>query len=110
MPKPNIYKSIAAISLLVLFFATIVSRDFYHLLGHKNEVTCGEHDNDIPHFHALDKCNICDHNFSTGNEVASYFFSGELFIFISLGYSVKDQYTPVLFFQNPDSRGSPISA
>jgi len=110
MPKNNIYKSIAAISLLILFFTTIVSRDFYHLLGHKDEATCSEHDNNIPHFHALDKCNICDHNFSAGEAEQNYFNTAKPFVFIINSSSLKSQYSINLFFQNPDSRGSPVSA
>ena len=110
MPKINIYKSIAAISLMILFFATIVSRDFYHLLGHKDEVTCSEHDNNIPHFHALDKCNICDHNFSAVDTEQNYFNTAKHFVFIIYISPLKGQYSINLFFQNPDSRGSPVSA
>ncbi len=110
MPKTNIYKPIAALSLLILFFATIVSRDFYHLLGHKDEVTCSEHDNNTAHFHELDKCNICDHNFSAGNESEIFLVSATHFIFISYESFYITQYSLDLFFQNPDSRGSPISA
>ena len=110
MPNTNIYKSIAAVTLMVLFFATIVSRDFYHLLGHKDEVVCSEHDNSEKHIHELDKCTICDHNFSAGNEPEQYFIAEEQFTFISYPAFYIDQNPLCLFFQNPDSRGSPFSA
>lgn len=109
MPKYNIFKKIASISLLMVFFATIVSRDFYHLLGHKQEVTCSEHNNSAAHFHALDKCNICDHNFSAGAEGTIFLISSDNFIFLSFESLFKDQYSLNRFFQNPDSRGSPAS-
>ncbi len=112
MPKTNGIKSIAAFSMLILFFATIVSRDFYHLLGHKDEVTCNalEHDNSSPHFHEVDKCNICDHNFSVGHAVTNCNISSDFFYFITYKLYYTDQYSLIPFFQNPDSRGSPVSA
>src|SRR5690349_17495382 len=85
---PSKIRSHFSLLLLLLFFATVVGKDFYHGIGHKTEHICTESDNHSPHFHALDKCVVCDQNFSCGDKTNIALASPIDFIF-GVYYKIK---------------------
>ncbi len=108
--KRNTLKSITAVSLLILFFATVVCKDFYHLLGHKQESVCHEKESSAPHFHSLDKCVVCSFSFTSDNDAVQTFLPENHFTFIAFILDLQSPFVFDIYKTNQDTRGSPLSA
>ncbi|MBC8046849.1 MAG: hypothetical protein H7Y00_08640 [Fimbriimonadaceae bacterium] len=102
---------IPAILFLLLFFSTVVSKDFYHLASHHDEVTCNDlHNENDTHFHSAEVCFLCSHHF-TGTEQENILLPhSTVFSYFVYAPELISLIQGKLFFHNPDTRGSPFFA
>ena len=96
--------------MLLVFTASIICKDLFHNEKNEKEVVCAEANAALPHFHNADICSLCDHDFSFSSIIEEYNNISFAFTFSIVTINSIAFYHPISTPQNPDTRGSPLSA